>query len=360
MVILLAGAGLGSGQDVDLSGRVQPLDKPGLSLEKRIAAAEQEFRKEHKEGLYLTGYVFPSRNGVNMGDRRDLSSPYQVRTQSDEIKIRRIYRGKHRGGYSVDTELDEGGPAGIFLLYRMSNGESRIVDSNIFDPDRSFAFEDTPLYWLGEVTAAESFAFLTNRFEHGGTDDLQNGLIFGLSIHDSPNVTPFLKGVALGNYTTKIRKNAIFWIGNQKGPESYRALKDIDKKVQGTELRKQVVFAYSLNKEEDATQEMIRIARQDTNREVRKQAIFWLGQKASAEAVKLLKGVVEGSDEDVDLKKSAVFAISQLPKDQSVPLLISIAKSNQNAAVRKNAIFWLGQTGEEEALQFFEEILLKK
>ncbi len=66
MVILLAGAGLGSGQDVDLSGRVQHLDKPGLSLEKRIAAAEQEFLKEHKEGLYLTGYVFPSRNGVNM------------------------------------------------------------------------------------------------------------------------------------------------------------------------------------------------------------------------------------------------------------------------------------------------------
>ena len=41
-------------------------------------------------------------------------------------------------------------------------------------------------------------------------------------------------------------------------------------------------------------------------------------------------------------------------------MLIQIAKSNQNPKVRENAIFWLGQKDGEEALKFFEEILLKK
>ena len=47
------------------------------------------------------------------------------------------------------------------------------------------------------------------------------------------------------------------------------------------------------------------------------------------------------------------------PKNESVPLLINIAKTHPNAVVRKQAIFWLGQTGDERAVEFFKELLLK-
>jgi HEAT repeat protein len=52
-----------------------------------------------------------------------------------------------------------------------------------------------------------------------------------------------------------------------------------------------------------------------------------------------------------------VFALSQLPKDEGVPLLIQQARTNKNAAVRKQAMFWLGQSKDPRALKFFEEIL---
>jgi HEAT repeat protein len=57
--------------------------------------------------------------------------------------------------------------------------------------------------------------------------------------------------------------------------------------------------------------------------------------------------------------KQAVFAISQRDKDESVPLLIKIARTHSNPQVRKDAMFWLGQTGDERAVQFFKEILSK-
>jgi hypothetical protein len=41
-------------------------------------------------------------------------------------------------------------------------------------------------------------------------------------------------------------------------------------------------------------------------------------------------------------------------------MLIDIAKGNASPSVRKKAIFWLGQSGDEAALRFFEDILLKK
>ena len=59
------------------------------------------------------------------------------------------------------------------------------------------------------------------------------------------------------------------------------------------------------------------------------------------------------------MKKKAVFALSQLPKDEGVPLLINVARTNTNPAVRKQAMFWLGQSKDPRALDFFAEILAK-
>ena len=64
-------------------------------------------------------------------------------------------------------------------------------------------------------------------------------------------------------------------------------------------------------------------------------------------------------DPDTDVKKRAVFGLSQLPKDEGIPLLIKIAKENKNPAVRKQAMFWLGQSKDPRALDFFAQILSK-
>jgi HEAT repeat protein len=54
-----------------------------------------------------------------------------------------------------------------------------------------------------------------------------------------------------------------------------------------------------------------------------------------------------------------VFALSQLPKDEGVPKLIQVAENNRNPEVRKQAMFWLGQSQDPRALGFFEKVLLK-
>ena len=59
------------------------------------------------------------------------------------------------------------------------------------------------------------------------------------------------------------------------------------------------------------------------------------------------------------MKKRAVFALSQLPKDDGVPLLIQVSRTNPNPAVRRQAMFWLGQSRDPRAVRFFEEILFK-
>jgi HEAT repeat protein len=89
---------------------------------------------------------------------------------------------------------------------------------------------------------------------------------------------------------------------------------------------------------------------------VRGQALFWLAQKAGRRAADAIEGAIR-DDPETEVKKKAVFALSQLPKDDGVPLLIRTARTSRNPEVRKQAVFWLGQSSDPRALAYFEEVL---
>lgn len=64
-------------------------------------------------------------------------------------------------------------------------------------------------------------------------------------------------------------------------------------------------------------------------------------------------------DPEDEVRQHAVFAISQLPADRAVPLLTGLVKTHRSPAIRKRAMFWLAQTGDPRALALIEEILLR-
>jgi hypothetical protein len=103
---------------------------------------------------------------------------------------------------------------------------------------------------------------------------------------------------------------------------------------------------------------LLRIARRtELPVETRRQAVFWLGQAAGEAATRGLDSLASDGGEEVEVRKQAVFALSQRPADEGVPVLIRIARSNPHAELRKSALFWLGQSEDPRAIALFEEIL---
>jgi hypothetical protein len=105
--------------------------------------------------------------------------------------------------------------------------------------------------------------------------------------------------------------------------------------------------------------ELLRIAR-DTrvHEETRRQSVFWLGQAAGEAATRGLDSIVEqGGEEDLEVRKHAVFALSQRPAEEGVPALIRIARANRHPELRKTALFWLGQSDDPRAISLFEDLL---
>jgi HEAT repeat protein len=105
----------------------------------------------------------------------------------------------------------------------------------------------------------------------------------------------------------------------------------------------------------------LRIARNaDVPRSTRTSTVFWLGQAAGEAATANLKNIVGDNSVDREVRESAVFALSQRPREEGVPALIAVARTNKDPELRKKALFWLSQSNDPRALDLFEELLTKK
>ena len=103
---------------------------------------------------------------------------------------------------------------------------------------------------------------------------------------------------------------------------------------------------------------LLRMARdRGIGQETRRQAVFWLSQAAGEEATRGLSSLVDDTGGDIEVRKHAVFALSQRPPDEGVPALIHIARSHRHPELRKQALFWLGQSEDPRAISLFEDIL---
>jgi hypothetical protein len=89
----------------------------------------------------------------------------------------------------------------------------------------------------------------------------------------------------------------------------------------------------------------------------RRNAVFWLAQAAGEKATEGLRSIVGDDSDEIEIRKQAVFALSQIRSDATIDALIEIARRNPEPEIRRNAIFWLGQSGSPRALAFFEEVL---
>lgn len=103
---------------------------------------------------------------------------------------------------------------------------------------------------------------------------------------------------------------------------------------------------------------LLRVAKMhDLGSGARKSAVFWLAQAAGDRATEGLQSIAGDDSDELEVRKQAVFALSQIRSDATIDALIDIARTNREPELRRNAIFWLGQSDSPRAITFFEEIL---
>ncbi|HLW79765.1 MAG TPA: HEAT repeat domain-containing protein [Terriglobia bacterium] len=357
-----------------LPGLAQQPHITNARMESRSAAAglEKEFRSiesAQAEPGWI-GYAVPATPGHHQmccGSYNDDSETCCERCRLED-------HGRDGGGVnfnenpqpSVKLEL-EAAPE-VLVLYRVEDHKVRKI--RVFSPDCELDAGGRTVYWLTGVRPDESVRWLASfvavkQGEAGGDDDdsprLTDGALTAIALHGDPAADAALDRFVAAGQPDRIREKSAFWLGVARGRRGYEVLDRLVRHDASDSFRDKAVFALFVSKEPKATDTIIEVARSDSSSHVRGQALFWLAQKAGrkAEADKATSAIRQAIDNDpeTEVKKKAVFALSQLPKDQGVPLLIQVAENNRNPEVRKQAMFWLGQSGDPRALAFFENVL---
>ena len=294
-----------------------------------------------------------------------------------------IFVGKSNG-VNVETRN-----LGVFVLYEA--GGSVVSRVEVYNLDRKREYGTFPVYWLGRGANEESLSFLRSLAESNQPDKVVENATVAIALHDDPRVSDILKGLVRSSKNHDVRRTAVHWLGftgvetsfladlvrNESededvrraaghalgvssDPASITALIAAYETVVNREIKRNLIHSISINSNQDAAIDfLIKQAKTERDGETRNQALFWLGHKAGEKSLGVLKDVVEKEDADTEVQKHAVFVISRRPVEEAVPLLIKIARTHQKPEVRKQAIFWLGRTGDARALAFFEEILGK-
>ena len=150
----------------------------------------------------------------------------------------------------------------------------------------------------------------------------------------------------------------VHWLEDVKPAESIALLASVldNEPTRKSRVSNAAVMAISQHEDPSAVGAIERLARSHAAAGVRGEALFWLAHMAGAKVAGTITAAIE-NDPDTDVKRRAVFALSQLPKNEGVPLLIDQARKNTNPVVRKQAMFWLGQSKDPRAIEFFAEIL---
>jgi hypothetical protein len=148
-------------------------------------------------------------------------------------------------------------------------------------------------------------------------------------------------------------------LGTVSAPEAARYLLSLARRSAG-DAGGRAIFAATLADSTTVWPELLRIARDpDVATETRRQAVFWVSQAAEVAATRGLDSLVDEDSIDREVREQAVFALSQRPREEGVPALVRIARTHHDPALRRRAIFWLGQSNDPRALALFEELLTR-
>jgi hypothetical protein len=245
----------------------------------------------------------------------------------------------------------------MVVLFRVVNRNVERI--RVYSQDCSLDAGGRPVRWLEGVSPVESVALLERyaalpAMESG--DRTASGAITAIALHQDSAADAALERLVSAGQPEATRRKVTFWLGNARGARGLALLERILKEDTSREVLKGAVFGASQSRQPGAFELLVGVARTHERSDVRGDAIFWLGQMAGARAAGEITDRI-ANDPATEVKKRAVFALSQLPKDEGVPLLIKVATTNTNPAVRKQAMFWLGQSRDPRAIDFFAQIL---
>ncbi|HZS48562.1 MAG TPA: HEAT repeat domain-containing protein [Blastocatellia bacterium] len=244
----------------------------------------------------------------------------------------------------------------VFWLGQIG-GEEAFLSNLVQNEQEPIELRRQAAFSIGAGKSADALSMLHNLYGSVKETEVKKQLLFAMSINDDKKQSgQYLNEIATQDPSTELRKQAIFWLGQNGDDSTVDLLMGIYNADQNQEVKKHILFSLSQNQNAKARAKLYEIGRSANEPELRKQAVFWIGQQQSSDAVDYL-GQLYSSEQNQSVREHIIFSLSQIHQKAAIQKLIDIAKNDPSVEMKKKAMFWLGQSQDPDALEFFKQIL---
>ena len=276
-----------------------------------------------------------------IGESRDRGTIPTLQSLYQEVKDPEIRRSViSAAGNSPDEQ-----PAWTFLLGIAKN-------------DVDWESRRTAVRQLGEFKRDDAADEIMKIYSNDANLEVKRAALRSLAETKNPRAQARLMEIARTESNPELRKSAIR-VMSDRGEGAVDDLLKLYDSEQAADVKRSILQTLSDIKSTRVEDKLFEVAKGNDATDVRRQAIRLLGERASKRSFEFLSATAQSTDGNTEVQMQAVRAISERRADESVPILIKIAKTHPNQAVRKQAIRSLGESGDPRAIDFFKEVLTK-
>jgi HEAT repeats len=251
--LFLLGFAFGQQQAKRTYTKADFINVDGGSLNERVERAFKQFKSSSQGETLWIAYHFPAREGVSYG-------PFTGMIYYDNgIRLER---------------RDDPAQAALFILTDATGSQPKFKSIRTLNMSEPYVFEDRPVYWLGNVDAAQSVTMLEGVMRaENDSKDLPRGALRAIAVHDNPRVVPLLKEVVTKETNTELQRSAVSNLARIKTPESLDVLIELYDNVTIDSVKEEIIGGIARDESRKATDKLLAIAKNDPNPRMRQRAI---------------------------------------------------------------------------------------
>jgi len=228
------------------------------------------------------------------------------------------------------------------------------VAKNDADPE----VRRTAVRQLGHFERADAAEELMKIYQNDANVEVKRAALRALAETKNPRAQTRLVEIARSDANPELRKTAIRAMSD-RGEAAVDDLLKLFDSEQTPDVKRSILQSLSDIKSTRVEDKLFAVASGNDVMDVRRQAIRLLGERVTKRSFEFLSQTAQSADGNAEVQVQAVRAISERKAEESVPLLIKIARTHPNQLVRKQAIRSLGESGDPRAVDFFREVLSK-
>jgi HEAT repeat protein len=245
----------------------------------------------------------------------------------------------------------------VFLVSQKAGGEAEDILLNVARTDPSSEVRGQAVFWLSQTGTERALDAIAQILRSTSDAEIQEKAVFALSQHPSPRAAQLLREYAERDGTPgNVREKAIFWIGQHGSAENAAYLRGLFGRLRDEELKKKVIFSLSQMRGQGNERWILNLALDANQSEEVRKQALFWAGQSGV----ALPEIVSLYDRirDPDLREHVIFVLSQRMREgAAMDKIIEIARRDPDRRMREKALFWLGQSRDPRAAQVLREVI---